>query len=85
MHSYQNFPNFRDMEKSGFHVLSYLFSWGYRNVVTTKKEIKTVADLEGLENPHHPDAGFRRRSQRDGRDRYADELSARSIPRCRLA
>ena len=37
-----------DMEKSGFHVLSYLFSWGYRHVVTTKKEIKTVADLKGL-------------------------------------
>jgi tripartite ATP-independent transporter DctP family solute receptor len=38
----------KDMEKSGFHVLSYLYSWGYRNVVTTKKEIKTVADLKGL-------------------------------------
>jgi tripartite ATP-independent transporter DctP family solute receptor len=38
----------QDLEKSGFHVLSYMFSWGYRNVVTTKKEIKTVADLKGL-------------------------------------
>ncbi len=37
-----------EMEKSGFHVVSYLFSWGYRNVVTSSKRIDTVADLQGL-------------------------------------
>lgn len=37
-----------EMEKSGFKVISYLYSWGYRNVVTSKKEVKTVADLQGL-------------------------------------
>jgi len=36
------------METIGFKVLGYLYSWGYRNVVTAKKEIKTVADLKGL-------------------------------------
>jgi tripartite ATP-independent transporter DctP family solute receptor len=38
----------QEMETIGFKVLGYLYSWGYRNVVTTKKEIKTVADLKGL-------------------------------------
>ena len=37
-----------EMETIGFKVLGYLYSWGYRNVVTAKKEIKTVADLKGL-------------------------------------
>ena len=37
-----------EMEKVGFHPIGYLYSWGYRNVVTAKKEIKTVADLKGL-------------------------------------
>ena len=37
-----------DMEKSGFKVLSWAVSWGYRNVVTAKKEVKTAADLKGL-------------------------------------
>ena len=37
-----------DMEEVGFKVIGYLYSWGYRNVVTTDKEIGTVADLEGL-------------------------------------
>ena len=37
-----------EMEKSGFKVISYLYSWGYRNVTTSKKEVKTVADLKGL-------------------------------------
>jgi tripartite ATP-independent transporter DctP family solute receptor len=36
-----------DMEKAGFKVLSAV-SWGYRNVVTAKKEVKTAADLKGL-------------------------------------
>ena len=37
-----------DMERSGFKVLSWAVSWGYRNVVTAKKEVKTAADLKGL-------------------------------------
>jgi tripartite ATP-independent transporter DctP family solute receptor len=36
------------MEEAGFKVIGYLYSWGYRNVVTADKEIKTVADLAGL-------------------------------------
>ena len=31
----------RDMEKAGFKVLAWADSWGYRNVVTAKKEVKT--------------------------------------------
>ena len=38
----------KEMETVGFKVLGYLYSWGYRNVATAKKEIKTVADLKGL-------------------------------------
>jgi tripartite ATP-independent transporter DctP family solute receptor len=38
----------QEMEAIGFKVIGYLYSWGYRNVVTAKKEIKTVADLKGL-------------------------------------
>ena len=38
----------KEMEAVGFKVLGYLYSWGYRNVATAKKEIKTVADLKGL-------------------------------------
>jgi TRAP-type transport system periplasmic protein len=38
----------QEMEAIGFKVVGYLYSWGYRNVVTAKKEIKTVADLKGL-------------------------------------
>jgi len=37
-----------EMEKAGFKVISYLYSWGYRNVVTSSKEVKSVADLQGL-------------------------------------
>ena len=37
-----------DMEKAGFKVLSWAVSWGYRNVVTAKKEVKQPADLKGL-------------------------------------
>ena len=37
-----------DMEKAGFKVLSRAVSWGYRNVVTAKKEVKNAADLKGL-------------------------------------
>jgi tripartite ATP-independent transporter DctP family solute receptor len=38
----------KEMETAGFKVIGYLYSWGYRNVATAKKEIKTVADLRGL-------------------------------------
>jgi tripartite ATP-independent transporter DctP family solute receptor len=38
----------QEIEAIGFKVLGYLYSWGYRNVATAKKEIKTVADLKGL-------------------------------------
>lgn len=37
-----------DMEKAGFKVLAWAVSWGYRNVVTSKKEVKAPADLKGL-------------------------------------
>lgn len=37
-----------DMEKAGFKVLSWAVSWGYRNVVTAKKEVTKAADLKGL-------------------------------------
>jgi tripartite ATP-independent transporter DctP family solute receptor len=37
-----------ELEKVGFKTLGYMYSWGYRNVVTARKEIKTVADLKGL-------------------------------------
>ena len=37
-----------ELDKAGFKSLGYMYSWGYRNVVTAKKEIKTVADLKGL-------------------------------------
>ena len=38
----------QDMERAGFKVLSWAVSWGYRNVVTAKKEVKQAADLKGL-------------------------------------
>jgi tripartite ATP-independent transporter DctP family solute receptor len=38
----------QDMEKAGFKVLSWAVSWGFRNVVTAKKEVKQPADLKGL-------------------------------------
>jgi tripartite ATP-independent transporter DctP family solute receptor len=37
-----------ELEKAGFKTLGYMYSWGYRNVVTARKEIKTVSDLKGL-------------------------------------
>src|SRR5918994_828488 len=37
-----------DMEKAGFKVLTWSVAWGYRNVVTAKKEVKQSADLKGL-------------------------------------
>ena len=38
----------QDMEKAGFKVLAWAVSWGYRNVITAKKEVKQAADLKGL-------------------------------------
>jgi TRAP-type transport system periplasmic protein len=38
----------QDMEKGGFKVLGWATSWGYRNVITSKKEVKNAADLKGL-------------------------------------
>lgn len=37
-----------DMEKAGFKVLTWSVAWGYRNVVTAKKEVKQPGDLKGL-------------------------------------
>jgi len=37
-----------DMEKAGFKVLTWSVAWGYRNVVTAKKEVKQSGDLKGL-------------------------------------
>lgn len=37
-----------DLEKSGFKVLAWMDSWGYRNVVTSKVEVKKPEDLKGL-------------------------------------
>ena len=37
-----------DMEKSGFKVLGWGMAWGFRNVVTAKKEVTKVEDLKGL-------------------------------------
>ncbi|MBL8670267.1 MAG: TRAP transporter substrate-binding protein [Alphaproteobacteria bacterium] len=38
----------KEHEAIGIKVLGWQDSWGYRNVVTTKKEVKTAADLKGL-------------------------------------
>jgi tripartite ATP-independent transporter DctP family solute receptor len=37
-----------DLEKAGLKVLAWLDSWGYRNVVTSKKQVRSPADLKGL-------------------------------------
>ena len=64
----------QDMEKAGFKVLAWAVSWGYRNVVTAKKEVKKAADLKGLKIRTIPTKVFVVRDQRDGRQRHADEL-----------
>jgi len=38
----------QDMQKAGFKVLAWSVSWGYRNVVTAKKEVTKAEDLKGL-------------------------------------
>ncbi len=37
-----------DVEKIGLKTIGWLDSWGWRNVVTAKKEVKTPEDLKGL-------------------------------------
>jgi len=37
-----------ELGKNGFKVLSWMDSWGYRNVVTSNKEVKNPEDLKGL-------------------------------------
>jgi tripartite ATP-independent transporter DctP family solute receptor len=37
-----------EYEKLGLKILGWQDSWGYRNVITTKKEIKNPEDLKGL-------------------------------------
>ena len=38
----------KELDTTGFHVLAWMDSWGFRNVVTAKKEVKKPADLKGL-------------------------------------
>jgi tripartite ATP-independent transporter DctP family solute receptor len=38
----------KELEGAGFKVLAWMDSWGYRNVVTSKKEVKKPEDLKGL-------------------------------------
>ena len=64
----------RSWKAIGFKVLGYMYSWGYRNVVTAKKEIKTVADLKGLKIRTIPTPVFVGADQRHGRLRHADEF-----------
>lgn len=35
-------------EKVGLKIIGWQDSWGFRNVITSKKEVKTAADLKGL-------------------------------------
>ncbi|MCF7933424.1 MAG: TRAP transporter substrate-binding protein [Spirochaetia bacterium] len=37
-----------ELRNDGFEVLAWMDSWGFRNVVTSKKEIKNPSDLKGL-------------------------------------
>lgn len=37
-----------ELRESGFEVIAWLDSWGYRNVATTKKAVNSVEDLHGL-------------------------------------
>jgi TRAP-type transport system periplasmic protein len=37
-----------DLDQTGFQVLAWMDSWGFRNVVTSKKEVKKPEDLKGL-------------------------------------
>src|SRR5262245_64048308 len=48
----------QDMEKAGFKVMSWAVSWGYRNVVTAKKEGKAPGDLKGRKMRKRVTSGF---------------------------
>jgi tripartite ATP-independent transporter DctP family solute receptor len=37
-----------DLEKSGLHALVWMDSWGYRNIITSKKDVRKPEDLKGL-------------------------------------
>jgi len=37
-----------DLRKVGIKVLAWLDSWGYRNIITAKREIRTADDIRGL-------------------------------------
>jgi len=38
----------KDLDQTGFVTLAWMDSWGFRNVVTAKKEVKNPNDLKGL-------------------------------------
>jgi len=38
----------KELDGTGFQVLAWMDSWGFRNVVTSKKEVKKPEDLKGL-------------------------------------
>ena len=38
----------RDLENQGIRVLAWLDSWGYRNLVTSTKEVRSAKDIAGL-------------------------------------
>ncbi len=38
----------QQLEQQGFKVLAWMDSWGYRNIITADKEVKTPEDLKGL-------------------------------------
>jgi tripartite ATP-independent transporter DctP family solute receptor len=38
----------KELDGAGLQVLAWMDSWGYRNVVTSKKEVKKPEDLKGL-------------------------------------
>jgi tripartite ATP-independent transporter DctP family solute receptor len=38
----------KELEGTGLKLLAWMDSWGYRNVVTSKKEVKKPEDLKGL-------------------------------------
>jgi tripartite ATP-independent transporter DctP family solute receptor len=38
----------KELDGTGFQVLAWMDSWGFRNVVTSRKEVKKPEDLKGL-------------------------------------
>ena len=38
----------KDLEKSGLKALVWMDSWGYRNIITSKKDVRTPSDMRGL-------------------------------------